>query len=255
MKKLLSLILTALLIAGTAGTAFAAALGDVDADGSVSAADARLALRAAVGLDALEPSSAAFAAADVDFSKAVTAADARSILRAAVGLDILTADGPVAVPRKGMPDADAVRKFRVAMDFARDWLSPVSSAYTIDYSQSVKDDDGTTYYLAKGSPYSRAGLSVALKQYFEGSVFNNYVKTHYYTPTGSSLLYVVKPEAVIVQETLSIAIAENTDTRITFVVTATGARGTHEETYVMQPNKTGAWVFTGTFEPLFGTFQ
>ena len=253
MKKLLSLILTALLIAGAAGSAFAAVLGDVDADGSVSAADARLALRAAVGLDALSPSSAAFAAADVDFSKAVTAADARAILRAAVGLDILTPDGPVAVPKKGLPDAEAVRRFRVAMDFARDWLSPVSGAYTIDKTKSLPKD-GKTYYLAKNAKYKGlAELIAALREYFEPSVFNAYVKEHY--TSGSEGLYVLSTSDVILQETLSLAVAENTETRITFVVTATGARGTHEETYVMQPNKSGAWVFTGTFEPLFGTFQ
>ncbi len=60
-------------------------LGDIDNDGSVTAADARLALRAAVGLDELEPGSIPFRMADVDLSDRVTAADARLILRKAVG--------------------------------------------------------------------------------------------------------------------------------------------------------------------------
>lgn len=63
--------------------------GDVDLDGKVSAADARLALRAAVGLFPLTAGSDAFLAADADGSGAVSAGDARSILRAAVGLEIL----------------------------------------------------------------------------------------------------------------------------------------------------------------------
>ena len=62
-------------------------LGDVDADGSITAADARLALRAAVGLENYAKTSSQFLAADVDFDKQLTAGDARSILRAAVGLE------------------------------------------------------------------------------------------------------------------------------------------------------------------------
>lgn len=58
--------------------------GDADADGKISAGDARLALRGAVCLEALPDYS--FAAADVDRDGKVTAADARSIMRLAVGL-------------------------------------------------------------------------------------------------------------------------------------------------------------------------
>lgn len=60
-------------------------LGDIDGDGSVTASDARLALRNAVGLQTLQP--AQKLAADVDFSRSITAADARAILRAAVDLE------------------------------------------------------------------------------------------------------------------------------------------------------------------------
>ncbi len=60
--------------------------GDLDANGDINAADARLALRAAVGIDTI---SAEFdkLGADVDGDGVVTAADARLILRVAVGLD------------------------------------------------------------------------------------------------------------------------------------------------------------------------
>ena len=63
--------------------------GDVDCDGKTTAADARLALRAAVELESYAPDAVQFAAADVDYDYAVTAADARLILRAAVRLDLL----------------------------------------------------------------------------------------------------------------------------------------------------------------------
>ena len=63
--------------------------GDVDLDGKVAAADARLALRAAVELETYASDSAEFFAADVDRDGVITAGDARTILRAAVGLETL----------------------------------------------------------------------------------------------------------------------------------------------------------------------
>ena len=60
-------------------------IGDVDGDGSVTASDARLALRAAVGLETFDKETADIADADRD--KKITASDARLILRAAVGLE------------------------------------------------------------------------------------------------------------------------------------------------------------------------
>lgn len=73
-------------VSASAGTA-----GDVDASGKVDATDARLALRAAVGLESL--SAEAQKAADVDFNGVVNATDARIILRAAVGLEKLPEAG------------------------------------------------------------------------------------------------------------------------------------------------------------------
>lgn len=64
------------------------AYGDVDGDGAVKAADARSALRAAVGLDVLpESSKTAADLAETSAEKKITSADARFILRAAVGLE------------------------------------------------------------------------------------------------------------------------------------------------------------------------
>ena len=60
--------------------------GDVDFDGEITAADARLALRAAVELENYAPGSPEYRAADVDGDRVLTAADARVILRRAVGL-------------------------------------------------------------------------------------------------------------------------------------------------------------------------
>ncbi len=57
--------------------------GDVDGDGKVTAADARTALRAAVGIDDLNDLQKA--AADADGDGKITAADARAILHKSVG--------------------------------------------------------------------------------------------------------------------------------------------------------------------------
>ena len=62
-------------------------LGDLDLDGSITASDARLALRGAVGLEHFNADFTAIG--DVDFDGKITAADARKILRAAVGLETL----------------------------------------------------------------------------------------------------------------------------------------------------------------------
>ena len=67
-------------------------LGDVDADGRITAEDARLALRFSVGLGerdgvvAADQADDSFRAADFDHNGAVDSADARAILRVSVGL-------------------------------------------------------------------------------------------------------------------------------------------------------------------------
>lgn len=69
--------------------------GDVDGNGKITPADARLALRASVGLFAGESDAIAFGegsrmflAADCDCSGKIEAGDARTILRASVGLEL-----------------------------------------------------------------------------------------------------------------------------------------------------------------------
>ena len=59
--------------------------GDVNGDGEVTAIDARLALRASVGLEDFSDDPAAFTACDTDRDGVITAMDARRILRASVG--------------------------------------------------------------------------------------------------------------------------------------------------------------------------
>lgn len=63
-------------------------MGDINSDGTVSAADARLALRYSVGLEQF--TSVQRTAADTDFNNKITAADARQILRASVNAQKLS---------------------------------------------------------------------------------------------------------------------------------------------------------------------
>lgn len=61
--------------------------GDVDLDGTITAADSRLALRNSVNMEVL--SELQFILADVDETGAVMPSDARTILRASIGLEII----------------------------------------------------------------------------------------------------------------------------------------------------------------------
>lgn len=86
----ISVILTAIILFSSIPiTIFATStiLGDVDGDSNISAADARLALRASVGLEVFTVEQTKNA--DVDGTSGISAADARLILRASVGLETL----------------------------------------------------------------------------------------------------------------------------------------------------------------------
>lgn len=65
--------------------------GDLNADGKISAADARIALVSSVTEDYITEYTQRFYAADVDFNEKINASDARMILRAAVKLEQLPA--------------------------------------------------------------------------------------------------------------------------------------------------------------------
>ena len=62
-------------------------LGDVNFDGTVGTADARLCLRCAIGLETYPKGSDEFIACDIDRNQQITTGDARRILRGAIGLE------------------------------------------------------------------------------------------------------------------------------------------------------------------------
>ena len=86
-KRVLPLLLAVCLLFTLFGTgAMAVTRGDVDQDGVISSADARLALRRSVKLEDYLPGSARFIAADMDGDGAVQSSDARAVLRTSVKL-------------------------------------------------------------------------------------------------------------------------------------------------------------------------
>ncbi len=105
--------------------------GDVDGEAGVSASDARIVLRAAVGLETLSDTQAL--AADVDGEAGITAADARVVLRAAVGLDQLpeatAGDGEVTVSKE---EADAALKLSF-YDLLGTYAGDVYSKFAISW--------------------------------------------------------------------------------------------------------------------------
>ena len=94
MKNRAASFLSVLLVLSLLFTAFASAggqpayeLGDVDNDGNISPADARLALRGSVGLETMTKGTQKFLSADVDSDGEISPADARKILRVSVNLE------------------------------------------------------------------------------------------------------------------------------------------------------------------------
>lgn len=91
MKKVNCLLLVFVLLLAICAVPVSAFMpGDIDDNGKVEAADARICLRAAVGLDIIYAGTEMFTAADVNGNGNIEAADARLILRTAVGLQELS---------------------------------------------------------------------------------------------------------------------------------------------------------------------
>lgn len=117
MKKLIILILMLSLVlqTGVVGFAQTERTGDVDGDGSISAADARIALRLSVSLDTAAWTVKRYADADGDGT--VRSADARLILRNSVGLDGVEKLAEVNLKKPSFsyyPDAEHGKEIKLA---------------------------------------------------------------------------------------------------------------------------------------------
>ena len=134
-------------------------LGDADGDGSITSADARLALRASVGLFEdgaavwdFSQGSRAFSAADCDGSGRIEAGDARTILRASVGLELRTSNSPLVgyvnltdkhddrthrIDRITLHHMDGVMTAQGCCDYFCETEREVSANYCIGYDGSI----------------------------------------------------------------------------------------------------------------------
>ena len=122
MKKLLSALLAGIVMLSCVVFVNAAEKGDVDADGVVTAADARLALRFSVGLEELDEEQVT--CADYDENGTVTAADARAILRLSVGLTDEEPEEPEEpeTPQEYVPSAKELRFRETLYETAHPYL-------------------------------------------------------------------------------------------------------------------------------------
>lgn len=124
-------------------TAFAASLGDVDGNGRITAADARIALRSAAKLEQLSPGQEAVADADGDGK--ITATDARLILRVAARLDVFASASP-GTPLSPSDVHDLAAAYTVEITAENDsYISTGSGFFISDDGQVV-----TNYHVIEG---------------------------------------------------------------------------------------------------------
>lgn len=183
--KLLSVFLVACLLFAAlayAGGLPAYEIGDVDNDGRISAADARLALRGSVGLEKMEKDTQRFLSADADGDGNITSADARLILRVSVNLDKFYEIENVA----GYPKKDGEKTLRAffvngrRMDF---------DVYTYDESRDVYAPPCPICWSALGIDAVSVSVSVGGKNVdgaFASRINGKVVTNH----TGSDTTYV-----------------------------------------------------------------
>lgn len=176
MKKWISALLCFTLLLGClAPTAFAARMpGDVDADGKVTAADARLALRRAVGLEDYASGSDEFLACDVDSDGQVTAGDARTILRAAVALEALPGQEPVKPEPEPepepQPEPDPQPGLETAAQKLIRFLTEKGEYDNGSYRYYLRDSDGYFFMLSynpdrDGYVFSLGGMNTSSQGY------------------------------------------------------------------------------------------
>ncbi len=125
--------------------------GDVDCDGALAAADARIALRAAVGLENL--SAAQKKAADKEEDGTITAADARIILRVSVGLPEVEPEEPKEPEKPALTISAEQYSYLAGTDFRsirRDYPHAVANgAYVVAFVNENGEQCILTYVSYK----------------------------------------------------------------------------------------------------------
>ena len=116
------------------------AIADIDKDGAVTSADARLALRIAVRLDTVDDITKA--AADVDGDDQITSADCRLILRMAVGLEEMTSEDLLYTPKT---DVEILMAYTEAMKKA----AVMNVGYTKTVSNTITSTNVNLQHKSK----------------------------------------------------------------------------------------------------------
>ncbi len=160
MKKLIALLLTALIVSACIPcTASAYVLYDANTDGKTRADDARLVLRCSVGLE--EATAERIRIADTDSDGRLTAADARNVLRYSVGLSEESINGSYAL------DSLIIK---VKSEYVIDDSFEIAFLYNKmvrDYEILLKAPDGGLFVTVYLKIPGRKNL-LSLKEYYEG---------------------------------------------------------------------------------------
>ena len=142
---------------------YAPARGDVNGDGGVTAQDARLALRRAVGLEDFGPETDAWLAADATGDGKVTAADARAILRMAVGL---TEDGKTPGPAAPTEPAEPPATPRTVSEIADFYRNAIARVKNGEAGFSKREWQSVSGVRLSGVPAVDAQLQSLADGYF-----------------------------------------------------------------------------------------
>ncbi len=189
-KKIFITMLAVFMLTIFSVTACAFTLGDVNGDGAVKAADARLALRYSAKLEEL--SEEQLGAADVDNSGKVTASDARKILRVAASLDKfedapeitkhLIEDGVlnVAVCTDNAPFAYEENGVVKGIDI--EIINAIADYYTLDVKFHIMEKDRIEDSLNNGT------CDIAISGLTQKNMQNSACSNVYYTNIQSVLL-------------------------------------------------------------------
>ena len=169
--------------------------GDVDNDGKTTAADARLALRACVGLEDYAPGSHSFVMSDYDKNGSISGADARMILRTAVALEpLIESDAAEEGPEISRSDADI--DAAIAAVLREKYRSEVPDglihmqSYRLLAENTGRPDEVTvylivyhmTYSMMYGEPKEVAGGFVPAAVTFSVAADGAYTLKEYRTP-------------------------------------------------------------------------
>ena len=144
MKKTYAVLTAVFLAALLCVQAFAVSVGDADLNGKLEAADARAALRLAVGLEPCEPGDERALAADADGNEKIEAADARLILRAVVGLEALR---DAEVPRPDKLDPTEINEKAQAFTFEIRSATPDGVFIGTGFAVSARGEIATNYHV------------------------------------------------------------------------------------------------------------